>query len=125
MSARNTVVEQEPETSTRPLPPPDPALEAEGGAPDGAEEDLKALGRQALDSADKAPVPGVAEVPAPAPRPDPAGETDEGQFDLARVAWLATVLSCLLAAVILALDGYAGYAGVTGAVALAAAINLF
>ncbi len=35
-----------------------------------------------------------------------------------------TVLSLLLAVTILALDGYAGYAAVTLAVALAAAINL-
>jgi hypothetical protein len=44
--------------------------------------------------------------------------------DLARVAWLLTVLACLVAVVILALDGYLGYAGVTLAVALSAAINL-
>jgi hypothetical protein len=43
---------------------------------------------------------------------------------LARTAWLATVLACLIAAVILVLDGYFGYAGVTFAVALSAAINL-
>jgi hypothetical protein len=125
MSARNTVVAQEPTASTPPAPPADPALRAERDSLDGAEEDLKALGRQALESAERTPVPHVAEVPAPAPQPDPAAETDKEQFDLARVAWLATVLSCLLAVVILALDGYAGYAGVTAAVALAAAINLF
>ncbi len=34
------------------------------------------------------------------------------------------MLSCLLAVTILVLDGYVGYAGVTLAVALAAAINL-
>jgi hypothetical protein len=44
--------------------------------------------------------------------------------DLARAAWLVTVLACLLAVAILVLDGYAGYAGVTLAVAVAAAINL-
>jgi len=44
--------------------------------------------------------------------------------DLARIAWLATVLACLVAVVILALDRYYGYAGVTLAVALSAAINL-
>ena len=45
-------------------------------------------------------------------------------MDLARVAWLATVLACLIAAAILLVEGYYGYAGVTFAVALSAAINL-
>ncbi len=44
--------------------------------------------------------------------------------DLARIGWLATVVACLIAVVILALQGYYGYAGVTFAVALSAAINL-
>lgn len=45
-------------------------------------------------------------------------------MDLARFGWLATVLACLIAVVILALEGYFGYAGVTLAVAVSAAINL-
>jgi membrane protein YdbS with pleckstrin-like domain len=44
--------------------------------------------------------------------------------DLARIAWLTTVLACLIAVVILLLQGYYGYASVTLAVAAAAAINL-
>jgi hypothetical protein len=44
--------------------------------------------------------------------------------DLARLAWLATVFACLIAVLILVLQGYYGYAGVTFAVALSAAINL-
>jgi hypothetical protein len=44
---------------------------------------------------------------------------------LPRLAWLVTVLVCLLAAVILLLSGYVGYAGVALAVGVAAAINLF
>ncbi|MBE2320204.1 hypothetical protein DVA67_029830 [Solirubrobacter sp. CPCC 204708] len=44
---------------------------------------------------------------------------------LNRVAWIVTVGSCLVAALILVLSGYTGYAGVTLAVAIAAAINLF
>jgi hypothetical protein len=44
--------------------------------------------------------------------------------DLARIAWLVTVLACLVTALILLLDGYFGYAGVTFAVALSAGINL-
>jgi len=45
--------------------------------------------------------------------------------DLGRIAWLATVLICLITVVILVLEGYYGYAGVTFAVAIAAGINLF
>jgi hypothetical protein len=44
---------------------------------------------------------------------------------LTRIAWLATVGVCLVTALILLLSGYDGYAGVTLAVAIAAAINLF
>ncbi len=44
--------------------------------------------------------------------------------DLARIGWLATVVACLIAVVILVLQGYYGYAGVTLAVAISAAINL-
>ena len=43
---------------------------------------------------------------------------------LDRIAWLITVLVCVLTAVILFLDDYAGYGGVTLAVAASAAINL-
>jgi len=44
--------------------------------------------------------------------------------DLARIGWLTTVLACMVAVVILVIQGYLGYAGVTFAVALSAAINL-
>jgi hypothetical protein len=40
------------------------------------------------------------------------------------MAWLVTVLACLITALILLLQGYFGYAGVTFAVALSAGINL-
>lgn len=46
-------------------------------------------------------------------------------MDLARVWWIVTVVACLVAVVILVLEGYLGYAGVTFAVAVAAAVNLF
>ncbi len=45
-------------------------------------------------------------------------------MDLVRASWLTTFLGCLIAAVILLLQGYYGYAVVTLAVALSAAINL-
>lgn len=45
-------------------------------------------------------------------------------MDLARIAWLATVVALLVAVLVLILQGYFGYAGVTFAVAVCAAINL-
>ena len=45
-------------------------------------------------------------------------------MDLQRVAWLATVVVCLITVVILVLQGYLGYAAVTFAVAVTAAVNL-
>ena len=41
-----------------------------------------------------------------------------------KIAWLTTVLLCLLAAVLLLVNGYTGYFGVVLAVGLAAAVNL-
>jgi hypothetical protein len=55
--------------------------------------------------------------------PIPAGGQNTA-VDLARLGWLATLLACLITAVVLLLEGYYGYAGVTFAVALSAAINL-
>ena len=43
---------------------------------------------------------------------------------LSRISWIATVAICLLAAVLLLLEGYLGYFGVLLAVAAAAAVNL-
>jgi hypothetical protein len=51
-------------------------------------------------------------------------DDENNLVDLARIGWLATVLACLIAVVILVLQGYYGYAGVTFAVAASAAINL-
>jgi hypothetical protein len=60
------------------------------------------------------------EVPA-----DPAvTEEAEERLDLARVGWLVTVAACLIAVVVLLVQGYSGYALVTFAVAVSAAINL-
>ena len=52
-------------------------------------------------------------------------DVEEGTANLGRLAWLVTVVACLVAVLILILDGYYGYAGVTLAVAISAAINLF
>jgi hypothetical protein len=43
---------------------------------------------------------------------------------LSRISWLVTVGICLLAALLLLLNGYFGYSGVLLAVAAAAAVNL-
>jgi hypothetical protein len=43
---------------------------------------------------------------------------------LGRAAWLLTALASLVAVLILVLEGYYGYAGVTLAVAVSAAINI-
>ena len=43
---------------------------------------------------------------------------------LPKIAWLVTVAICVIAALILLLSGYIGYAGVVCSVALAAGINL-
>jgi hypothetical protein len=52
------------------------------------------------------------------------GKNDNATVDLARIGWLATVISCVIAVLVLLLQGYYGYAGVTLAVAISAAINL-
>jgi len=44
--------------------------------------------------------------------------------NLVRSAWLVTVLICLITVLILVIQGYLGYAGVTFAVAVSAAFNL-
>ncbi len=43
---------------------------------------------------------------------------------ITRIAWLVTVLVALVTALLLALSGYDGYAGLGVAVAASAAINL-
>ncbi len=41
-----------------------------------------------------------------------------------RISWLVTVGVCLVAAIVLLLNGYVGYFGVLLAIAAAAAVNL-
>ena len=43
---------------------------------------------------------------------------------LPRLAWIVTVVACVITALILLLSGYVGYFGVALAVALSAAINI-
>jgi hypothetical protein len=71
--------------------------------------------------------PTVGEAASEAPTgagPADARSRESGDVDLGRIAWVLTVLGCLVAVVILVLEGYFGYAGVTFAVGAAAAINL-
>jgi hypothetical protein len=43
---------------------------------------------------------------------------------LERASWLAVVVTCGVAVIVLALDGYSGYSIVVGAVGLSALVNL-
>jgi hypothetical protein len=53
------------------------------------------------------------------------GDDDQNTVvNLGRIAWLGTVGACMIAVLILVLEGYYGYAAVTFAVAVAAGINL-
>jgi hypothetical protein len=49
---------------------------------------------------------------------------EQSSINLGQVAWIVTVVACLIAFVVLLADGYFGYAGVTFAVAASASINL-
>ena len=72
------------------------------------------------------PPPRPSAPPEPAETDPTVGEPDQNTtVDLGRIAWLGTVVVCLVVVLILAVQGYYGYAGVTFAVAVAAAINLF
>ena len=51
-----------------------------------------------------------------------AGEN--ARVDLARLGWLGITFVCLIAVLVLVLEGYYGYASVTFAVAVSAAINI-
>jgi hypothetical protein len=49
---------------------------------------------------------------------------ENSDVDLARTSWITLVVVCLIAAVLLAIDGYTGYAITVVAVGLAGAVNL-
>jgi hypothetical protein len=49
---------------------------------------------------------------------------DNARVPFTRIAWLVTVLACIVTGVALLLSGYVGYAAVFGAVGACAAINL-
>lgn len=53
------------------------------------------------------------------------GGHNASSVELDRIAWIVTVLACVVTALILLLEGYYGYAAVTFAVALSAFINVF
>lgn len=55
------------------------------------------------------------------------GRRHEGQnsgVPLSRISWIVTVVICLVASLLLLLNGYQGYSGVLLAVGAAAAVNL-
>jgi hypothetical protein len=64
--------------------------------------------------------------------PEPVGEASDASgasatmpaMPLSRIAWLTVVAICVIAAVLLLVSDYYGYAGVLAAVGLSAAINL-
>ena len=59
------------------------------------------------------------------PGPLPSRQTATIKLvELGRIAWICTVLACLVTVAILLIDGYYGYAEVTFAVAVSAGINL-
>jgi hypothetical protein len=75
---------------------------------------------------DARPVEGPREgaPPAQPPPAPPPGRREDSDVDLSRIAWVLTVLVCAIVVIVLVLEGYFGYAGVTFAVGAAAAINL-
>jgi hypothetical protein len=66
----------------------------------------------------------------PRQRPDDLAEPvvgrawQDGPVSIGRIAWLVTVLLCVLAGLILLLSGYQGYGAVVLVVGASAAINL-
>ena len=52
------------------------------------------------------------------------GAWDDTPVQVSRIPWLVTVLACVVAAVLLLVSGYQGYAAVLVAVSASAAINL-
>jgi hypothetical protein len=70
-------------------------------------------------------VPAAAATRALARRAAAVGPArDNARVTFIRIAWLATVLACLVTGVVLLVSGYQGYAAVFGAVGACAAINL-
>jgi hypothetical protein len=81
--------------------------------------------RLEADAVRDGPTANRLDSPAPVPgSPDVGRERDNGTVGLARIAWLVTVLACVVTIVILMVEGYYGYALVTLAVAVSAGINL-
>jgi hypothetical protein len=86
-------------------------------------------GRRSLRASARNPVGGRPRRPptgGPSPSRGPVilRNGDNAGVDLARLSWIATVFACVIAVVVLLLQGYYGYAIVTLAVAVSAGINL-
>ena len=73
---------------------------------------------------DRQPVP-VARAQSSAPHPSESPEPEEEPaVNLGRIAWSFATLAFAVAGLVLLMESYYGYAGVTFAVAAAAGINL-
>jgi hypothetical protein len=77
-----------------------------------------------VEEARAAPVPLEPPRPPELPAEAVVPEDDNDAVDLGRLGWLITVIALSVTVLILFIDGYYGYGGVTLAVALSAAINL-
>ena len=53
-----------------------------------------------------------------------AARSQNSRVPLSQISWIVTVAICLIAALLLLLNGYSGYFGVLLAVGAAAAVNL-
>ncbi len=97
---------------------------AQTGQPEPAPRDQQRQAPPAARDQATEPVPARSDNPT-VENSLPAAEEPEHSLDLARIGWSITTIAFLIAMVVLALRGDIGYAGVTLAVAIAAAINLF
>jgi hypothetical protein len=57
-------------------------------------------------------------------RAEPVTERQNSRVPLSQISWLLTVAICIIAAILVLINGYVGYFAVLLAVAAAAAINL-
>jgi hypothetical protein len=103
---------------------PEPAPQGQTGQPEPAPRDQQRQAPPASRDQATEPVPARSDNPT-VENSLPAAEEPEHSLDLARIGWSITTIAFLIAMVVLALRGDIGYAGVTLAVAVAAAINLF
>jgi hypothetical protein len=81
-------------------------------------------GQTGAERAPRAPLEAQADGQPVAEAADVTSSGQNATVDLVRMAWLVTVLACVITIAILTVQGYYGYALVTLAVAVSAGINL-